>query len=836
MAITADQERRLLNHYGISSLHPDRWPRAADNSSDDSSDDEAEQQRQTQQVQQTAQPSPRPSRQRASLTANGSKYRSIDRHASIRSANSLGPDSVVQKDEADPLGMRPSVVGELRRRGLPVEEDMKLRNRFMLSSTTFSPALFLDQVHQDSSTEDLLRGLEHLGRSIEQKSASLKVLVESNFERFVRAQAVINNVYTEMRNQGADTSEAPQTPGRRPHSRHVSRNSTHFRGASGTFGTNANTPVDKKKNALRKESEYGVSGIKGPLQDLTIRAEEVWGPALGGREKQETVKSVLGAMDQHREVFRTGGSMMEAIRKNDYDTVVEEWKRANRHANQAREIADVAKQNNITLSDQDAQQIIVTAKMWHDVSGQIETFKRNVWRRLKDSHARKPVGVTDESDREEHLELMGVLLQVGVDDNPIWQWLNSWYLYLKDRIARNFERSRIELEILRRRLGARESQDVKSLAANLRSAAQTFSSGGGRGRDAPHESDTAEIIAFWERMIAGLTALLSNRGILGEVQEFWETAQSFIDNKAQKQFPTAVFHAGIEHMELEPQEVTNLREGAIELVNQIKDSIMAFFVDAPVEDLSELYSPIPPTPVSSDPVGGGLTPTVARSFNFDPSNVPPPSPKRGDSWEKFAFWAPHSNSLSGSYYLARALTLVGTASSDLASLSVIRQSRGSADNFKSLVNAVRERCVQAVCAAWVTDAERCKHLEDWTRSPDRRDLTYFPVRFSAVQEKVLSNFQRIAYISDGSGSTEIITPPPAKLLQAIRGTFVTSLYKALSGMVENAEKTSADAGNETDPDGVTRPAGSAIGSDVGEEKVDASNKVMQSFNCLIYND
>ena len=69
----------------------------------------------------------------------------------------------------------------------------------MLSSTTFSPALFLSQMHATANTNTLLQGLDVLSQSIDQKSASLKVLVESNFERFVKAKATIDNVYKEMK-------------------------------------------------------------------------------------------------------------------------------------------------------------------------------------------------------------------------------------------------------------------------------------------------------------------------------------------------------------------------------------------------------------------------------------------------------------------------------------------------------------------------------------------------------------------------------------------------------------------------------------------------------------
>lgn len=823
MPITADQERQLLNHYKLTTLYPDTWPHP-DNDDDSSTDDDEP-------APNVSPPAQQPNKLSVGSRANYSKYRNIDRHASIRSATTLAPNGTVQSDEPDPLGMTASVAAELRRRGVPVEEDLKLRDRFMLSSTSFSPALFLSQVHQDASTEDLLRGLEYLGRSIEQKSASLKVLVESNFEKFVRAKAVIDNVYTEMKTQGQETEPASASgaavgaavgaAGRKPHSRHTSRTSMHFRNTSGPFSPTLSKfgRIDHRKNALTKESEYGVLGIKAPLQDVAIKAEEVWGPALGGREKEETLKAVVTALDQHREIFRLSGTLTEAIAKHDYDTVLTSYRSAQKHVTEARALADAARRHNAALSEQEAQQILITAKMHHDVTHQIETCKHDLWRRLKTSHGRKPAAVADETDREEHMELIGVLLQLGVDENPIWEWLNSRSLYLKDRIARSFERVRIEIEISRRGLaGSLNSMDLKTAAAYLRSGTQS-----------EKDADAPPILAFWDKVEASLTALLASPdGLLGEVVEYWETTQSFIDNKSQKSFPRAVFSAGSEHLELEPDDVANLRSGALELFNMLRETTLAFFVDAPVEDLSELYSPVPPTPVtpqsgSTDTPTTNLTPHRSFSFSLDPATIPPPSPKRGDSWEKFAFWPPCANSLSGAHYLSRLLVLVGRGAGEMASVSLLKSTPSSIENLKLLMASVRERCIQALSSAWTTDAEHTPHLESWQRDKERRDLTLFPAAFRGWEEKVLGGFQRMAYLTESSssrGGDVVVMPPPAKLLQGVRSAFVGGLYKVLSGMVEGAEKgdTSRVGGGE---EGLVLVGG--VRDD--DAAVDASNRV-----------
>ena len=826
MPVSTEQERILLNKYHLTSLHPTEWPHEND---DDNSSEEEEEERGASKASLS-----NGHARNMSTSSNSARYQKISRHASIEGRKHT--DAGIQKDEPDALGKAQSVVSELRRRGLPVEENSALRNKFMLSSTSFNPGLYLTQVHQDATMSDLMRGLDFLSKGIEQKSASLKVLVESNFERFVRAKATIDAVYTEMRTQGVEPQPVSQGPGSlsASHSRQTSRNHTHFRNTSGAFSVQSKTPtVDKRKNALTKESDYGVQGIKIPLHEVMIKADEVWGPALGGREREETLKSVVLALDHHRDVIQLSGTVFEAIQKNDYDGVAEAHKQATQHAEKARRIADTAKRNNVDLRDGEVQQIIITAKMWHDVSQQIESFKSQIWRRLKTSHGRKTTVQTSEPDKEEHMELIGVLMRLDVDENPIWEWINSRFLYLKNEMTRFFERSRVEIEILRRKLANGRPTDNEALARHLRSASAAAGNLR-RSKETSRDMDVTMVLAFWDKVHASLTTLLSPQtGILGEIVEWWETAQSFIDGKAQKAFPTAVFNAGLEHLELDPDHVQNIRLGAVELVTTLRESIMSFFSDAPVEDLGDLYSPMPPTPITPGSAKAA-SPGSKRSFNFDMSNIPPPpSPRRGDVLDKFAFWAPNSNSLSGSHYLGRLLALVGSGASELAGLSVIRQGSNETEKMKTLVGTVRERCIQAICVSWNADAEKCRVLESWQLNAERRDITLMPAYYAAWEEQVLANVQKIAYISDaatrkgGANGIDVIFPPPAKLLQAVKGCFVTSLYKALSGMVENAEKMKNDGSVDADADGVVVARQPTVAEDgvQATEVVDASNKV-----------
>jgi exocyst complex component 2 len=812
-------ETLLLNKYNIPTLYPSVWPADKDNDSDEDADDAPPR---VQQQQQQAQPVRR-SKSRYSVLEGGGRF-SRQRPGVEKTQD--GVESLVMKDEQDPLGTYPSVVQVLRQRGLGVEDDVKLRNRFLLSSTTFSPSLFLSQVHSSASTDSLLSGLDFLSTSIEKKSASLKVLVEANFERFVGAKATIDRVYEEMRDVRKE-SEAPASPGRRAgHSRGPSRSSFSARQSSATLGpaTVAKAPGEKKKNALVKESEYGVHGIKVPLTEVAVKAEEVWGPALGGREKEETLKSILSSVEKSRGLFEVGSALHDAIRRKDHETIVEEYTRARKFAEDARYIVEQAKNSQAPLTDAQIHQIIVTARMWADVEHQIEAFKRDAWKRLTSTHFTKQQTNSDVKS-EQYMDLISIMLELGVEDNPIWIWLLSRYEYLKSRLTTTCDRSLCEIEILRRRLGNAEKPSLKMLAKHLRAVPTS-------GNVSPEAAklDSVKVVEFWEHVYASMGALLAlNGGLLGEVVEYWDIACSFIEGRAQRSLPMGFNNQSSPHHKLSPKNVSELENGTVDLVNIVREHFYSFFADPPTEDVSLLFSPVPKTPTTPrTPMSAVLSPTMGSRFRFDPNNVPPPSPSRGESWEKYAFWPPHSNALSGSHYLAKTLVLIGTAANELASLRLpeVGPSARIDENLRLLVGGVRERCVQAVCAAWNTDAENLKVLEDWTRDPDRKDITSMPSRFLAVQSFLLNNLQKIMYVEAASKTAvDVIVPPSNKLLQMVRSQFVTSLYRTLSGMVECAEKGRRALGRDFEIQGDDLTIHVDEAEDGGWGKVDASKQV-----------
>lgn len=696
-----------------------------------------------------------------------------------------------------------------------------------MSSTTFSPALFLSQLHATADTQSLLNGLDILSQSIDQKSASLKVLVESNFERFVRAKATIDNVYKEMKYRGVDPS--PPSARARAHSRHTSRSS--FRNSTGVALPSPMAPDPRKKNALIKESEYGVSGIKGPLLEVSAKAEEVWGPALGGRDKEENLKVVAATLEKHQEYVETSSAVAESIKRKDHEALVEEYNKARLFADEARKMAQAGSEK---LPDDQLYRILLAARMWHDVHEQIEAFKRDMWKKLINLHT-APKSETN-SRQDQHIEIISLLLELGVDENPIWIWLLSRYDYLKAKVAATADRTKIEIEVARRRIANSDKPGPQTIANHLKSIArQSIES-------RSHSFDSADIVELWEKIVTFMTNMLSSQGIVGELVEFWQTVQSFLEGQTQKSLPTGYNGESLKHHDLSAQGVTELEKGTVELVDIIREHIFLFFSGPPPDDLSMLVSPMPTTP--STPLtaslggGGALTPNTLRipRMDFDPSSIPPPSPKRGEAWEKFAFWPPWSNSVSGAHYLSKALALVGSGACDMASLAPVARGDGVvAERLRALVGSARDRCVTAVCAAWNKDAENIKYVEDWSRSPERKDVTKMPASFKAFEGALLTGMQQILYISDAMskpGAGDIVQAPPSKLQQTVRSQYVTTLYKALSGMVENAERSTKKSDDEwTTEEGfvVINGGSSRLSSMGGASSIDATDRVSSPF-------
>jgi exocyst complex component 2 len=263
--------------------------------------------------------------------------------------------------------------------------------RYLVSSKNFSPTAFLRDVHAETASPSLQQGLGFLSKSIAQKSGSLKVLVETNFDRFVAAKGTIEGVYREM-----------------------------------------------KMNAfLDKESEYGVGKIRAYLNDAGTKADDVFGPIMTGRGREEGLRLLMDILEKHGSMLELPGKLADCVKRKDHEALVDTYQTARSYLNEARVLVPTPNAGlDGGAKEEHIYQLIIAERMWLEVTSVAEGFKRQTWKRL--------VGCKTEDNA--HTELIGILLELGVDDNPISIWLISRYEYLKNKIMTIFERSRVEIE------------------------------------------------------------------------------------------------------------------------------------------------------------------------------------------------------------------------------------------------------------------------------------------------------------------------------------------------------------------------------------------------------
>lgn len=109
-------ETEILNKYNLTTLYPAAWPEEKDAADEDDVFDEP--------TPKATQKPIRRSQSRYSILEPSSRF---SRQIPGAERSKDGVETLVQKDEQDPLGMYPSVVQVLRAKNVQVEDDIKLR-------------------------------------------------------------------------------------------------------------------------------------------------------------------------------------------------------------------------------------------------------------------------------------------------------------------------------------------------------------------------------------------------------------------------------------------------------------------------------------------------------------------------------------------------------------------------------------------------------------------------------------------------------------------------------------------------------------------------------------
>lgn len=239
--------------------------------------------------------------------------------------------------------------------------------------------------------------------------------------------------------------------------------------------------------------------------------------------------------------------------------------------------------------------------------------------------------------------------------------------------------------------------------------------------------DTPAVVSFWDELRSTIIMIIDpSNGILGELLNYWKIADSFINGD--NLLPAGIDDQSRKHHTLPDEDVRDLRSGLVELVNIIRDCMIALFQDPPIDNLS----------------------LSASSSLDDEEPLAPPMPRAErqrtrDAEDMSAFWPPGANSLGGVHYLGAAMVMLGNAAVSMADIDK-GIGRQTAESLRSMVSTARDRTVAAVIAAWITDAQGCKVMEDWTRAKENQGVTKMPGSFAAFERELISSMQGMVYL------------------------------------------------------------------------------------------
>lgn len=70
-----------------------------------------------------------------------------------------------------------------------------------------------------------------------------------------------------------------------------------------------------KQTNLNKEQEWGLAGIKIPLMEAGRKADEIFGPVMENRGKEEKYRAALGLVEKHRDLLEIPNLIIDAIKR-----------------------------------------------------------------------------------------------------------------------------------------------------------------------------------------------------------------------------------------------------------------------------------------------------------------------------------------------------------------------------------------------------------------------------------------------------------------------------------------------------------------------------------------
>ena len=220
------------------------------------------------------------------------------------------------------------------------------KERFSTSSELFSPKSFLCEFHRETSMDELRQGAARLRNNLERRTETLKLLVRDNFDLFLECKDSIDSVFSKLQKKG--------------------------------FG-----------------GEMDINNVRDILQATSRAAEEVFRPMIERRRKAEKLRIALSAYERHKFLFSLPNVLQEAIKKQEFDVAVRDYRRGKQMMQEAKSA--------------------VFVNVWREVERIVSLLQTRLFEQLLD-----PLTNPDIQER-----LIGYLTELDSEKDPFWTYLEN---------------------------------------------------------------------------------------------------------------------------------------------------------------------------------------------------------------------------------------------------------------------------------------------------------------------------------------------------------------------------------------------------------------------------
>lgn len=646
-------------------------------------------------------------------------------------------DEAAMSNIADPLNNK-LMLPLLNRLHIPQKERLK----YLVNTKKFNVKMFLKDIHNRDSFEDLTRSLDTLDKTLERQSDDLKDLVQSNFTKYVRVKNRLDQIYEQF--------SMRYTPSLAP-------------GSIDTRGDqlDVNQLGDKVDDSIRA---------------TTLKLK----PLLETNRKMINYQATKNFIGENRDYFNLTTKLKRCLDKKEYSNLIIEYARAKELHSNLILSATVSEEDELGQTVNRVPKVI--DKVWNEVESVVESYRQMTWKTLL-----SPDG---EESQNDFLLLISKLLDLNVDENPIMAWLtvqlDNFEKQLRETSEQIFEKILKGQENILRNKVEMDSDDHNTASVQgvdltyYLSISQFFHNNDGQSNDEfafrslkafQGLTDSPIIVEMWLLFLRYISSL---EKISMKFVEFWEHVQNFLDgvyqttlinNKRKDNILVGDLKTMDHHkqfLQLGKDQVKQLRHRGENFVNILANQLTLFFMS------------------SQDSLPNRTTIT-----------------KESGSPQDYGFIPPRSNGLSCLRYLPKMVEPLLKSITKLAQLGI---SSRALDISRKLVSMITDRSVAAIASTKLRDTSNFYKLEDWkvyqtvhdvNRSELEYGITHFPEIVRLFQEysiqttrDLLFAFEKLPVLNGIS----IVNYPSKRSLTAVEIQQLISMEAVLESILKNAAK------------------------------------------------